>query len=562
MFDFEKYGLRVASALPNERQLEWYKRERMIFFHFGMNTFTDKEWGDGDESPSDFNPTELDTRQWVRSIKEAGFTAAIITAKHHDGFCLWQTKYTEHSIKNSPYKNGKGDIVKEFTDACAEFGIKAGIYLSPWDRHEPTWGKDEYNDFYVGQLTELLTNYGKIWECWWDGAGSTEAVYDWERWARTVRTLQPDAVIFGSLGATPWVDVRWVGNEKGIAGKPCYSTIDPISLEVETTSELNSGKLGGERFIPAEVDVSIRPGWFYHSSQDESVRSPYNLIDLWLTSVGSNAGLLLNLPPDKRGLLHESDIKSLAAFNKIISEAMSNNLARDASVTGCYAREGCSHCNILSPEDKRFYSPENGCTSPEITVIMKGETEFNLVTLREVNGAGHRVTDVEISAFVKGEWICLQRSSCIGNRLAFRTDKLISDRIKIKVHSAIGEPLIYGFGVHMLEITGDDEITDGVSVNYTESSLCRIEKAESSADINLGGVFPFNYVSFQCDTHCKYTIYAFNGSRFDMLSKGEGDGGKIEITLGKEIDYAYRIKLVLDEGVLPKNGKIDIKRVK
>lgn len=213
--------LKPYGAIPNERQMEWYSRGRTIFFHFGMNTFTGKEWGDGTESPSLFNPTELCVEQWVKAIKDGGFTTAILTAKHHDGFCLWQTKYTEHSVKNSPYKNGCGDIVREFTEACQKHGIKAGIYLSPWDRHEKTWGKDEYNDFYVGQLTELLTNYGKIWECWWDGAGSTEAVYDWERWAKTVRSLQPDAVIFGSLGATPWVDVRWVGNEKGVAGKPC-----------------------------------------------------------------------------------------------------------------------------------------------------------------------------------------------------------------------------------------------------------------------------------------------------------------------------------------------------
>ncbi len=293
---YEKYGLKPCGATPNERQMEWYGRERTIFFHFGMNTFTGREWGDGTESPQQFNPSELSCEQWVKAIKDGGFTTAILTAKHHDGFCLWPTKYTEHSVKNSPYKNGQGDIVREFVDACQKHGIKAGIYLSPWDRHEKTWGKDEYNDFYVGQLTELMSNYGKIWECWWDGAGSTEAVYDWERWAKTVRSLQPDAVIFGSLGATPWVDVRWVGNEKGVAGKPCYSTIDPISLVVETTSELNRGKLGGERFIPAEVDVSIRPGWFYHAEQDDMVRSPQNLVNLWFTSIGSNAGFLLNLP--------------------------------------------------------------------------------------------------------------------------------------------------------------------------------------------------------------------------------------------------------------------------
>ncbi len=561
MFDFEKYGIKPVSALPNERQLEWFKRERMIFFHFGMNTFTDREWGDGTESPEVFNPTELDTRQWVKTVKEAGFTAAIITAKHHDGFCLWQTKYTEHSIKNSPYKNGKGDIVKEFTDACAEFGIKAGIYLSPWDRHESTWGKDEYNDFYVGQLTELLTNYGKIWECWWDGAGSTEAVYDWERWANTVRSCQPDAVIFGSLGATPWVDVRWVGNEKGIAGKPCYATIDPVSLEIETTSELNSGKLGGERFIPAEVDVSIRPGWFYHSSQDESARSTENLINLWFSSVGSNAGFLLNLPPDRRGLIHENDVNSLIRFNKIITSALENNPARDAAVVADSVREGCLPENILSQDDGCFYSSSDGCLNPEITVLLGEEKEFNMLTLREVNGAGHRITDIEISALISGKWILLEKSKCVGNRLAVRFPSVVTDKIRIKVLSAIGEPLIYGFGVHMLKAGEAEEKTDTVSVNYVNSPLCKIERAEKEIDINLGGVLPFTYVRAESAGACKYALYIFNGSQFKKLLDGEASDGKIEIKLDEEIDYAYRIKLVSDTP-FKENSEIAVKRVK
>ncbi|MBR7101626.1 MAG: alpha-L-fucosidase [Clostridia bacterium] len=562
MFDFKKYGLSPLGALPNERQLEWYKRERMIFFHFGMNTFTDKEWGDGTESPSTFNPTELDTRQWVKTVKEAGFTAAIITAKHHDGFCLWQTEYTEHSIKNSPYKNGKGDIVREFTDACAEYGIKAGIYLSPWDRHEPTWGKDEYNDFYVGQLTELLTNYGKIWECWWDGAGSTEAVYDWERWANTVRTLQPDAVIFGSLGATPWVDVRWVGNEKGIAGKPCYATIDPISLEVETTSELNSGKLDGKRFIPAEVDVSIRPGWFYHNSQDESVRSPENLVDLWFTSVGSNAGFLLNLPPDRRGLVHENDVRSLAAFNKTLKMAFENNLCDNCKIIADNARLGCTPEAVISEDDNYFYSPKDGCTAHEITVLLDGEKEFNTVTLREVNGAGHRITDIEISACVNGEWIILQRSKCVGNRLAFRTGTVVSDKIKIKVISALGEPLIYGFGIYMLKYEETNKKADNVSVNYTDDPLCKVEKTDSEIDINLGGVFPFNYVSVEGVKNCEYTLCVFNGSRFVKIIEGQTADGKICISLPEEIDYAYRIRITSCEKPFSNDSKITVKRIK
>jgi alpha-L-fucosidase len=322
---FEELRLMPYGPIPNERQMEWYNREMSAFFHFGMNTFTDKEWGDGTESPEQFNPTELDVRQWVRTIKEAGFKCAILTAKHHDGFCLFQTRQTEHSIKNSPYKNGKGDVVDEFIKACEEYGIKAGLYISPWDRHEKTWGTDDYNDFYEGHLVEMILRYKNIWEIWWDGAGSTEAEYDWDMWAYYIRSSFPNAVIFGSLGATPYVDVRWVGNEKGIAGKPCYATIDESSLVYEYTSELNSGKVDGECFIPAEVDVSIRPGWFYHKDQDDQVRSPENLMKLWFSSVGSNTGLLLNIPPDRRGLLHENDVASLMGFKKLLDKSFEKN---------------------------------------------------------------------------------------------------------------------------------------------------------------------------------------------------------------------------------------------
>ena len=299
-------------AVPSYRQMEWYKREKSAFFHFGINTFTSKEWGDGTDSPKLFNPQKLDCRQWIRAVKEAGFKAAIITAKHHDGFCLWPSKYTDYSVKSSPYKDGKGDIVKEFTDACHEYGIKAGIYLSPWDRHEKSYGTKEYNDYYANQLTELMTNYGKIYECWWDGAGSKEADYDWARWSYIVRNLQPDCVIFGSLGATDFVESRWIGNESGSSSQACWATINPDALRTENVKDLNSGHFGGERFIPAEADTSVRPGWFYHEEQDNMVKSPSELFKYWFNSVGTNAGMLLNIPPDKNGLLMKAKKTGIA----------------------------------------------------------------------------------------------------------------------------------------------------------------------------------------------------------------------------------------------------------
>lgn len=546
---YEQYGLQPYGAVPNERQMEWYGRERTIFFHFGMNTFTGKEWGDGTESPSLFNPTELCCEQWVKAIKAGGFTTAILTAKHHDGFCLWPSKYTEHSVKNSPYKNGQGDVVREFTEACAKHGIKAGIYLSPWDRHEPTWGKDEYNDFYIGQLTELLTNYGKIWECWWDGAGSTEAVYDWERWATTVRTLQPDAVIFGSLGATPWVDVRWVGNEKGVAGKPCYATIDPHSLVVENTWELNHGKLHGKRFIPAEVDVSIRPGWFYHAEQDNMVRTPENLVELWFTSIGSNAGLLLNLPPDRRGLIHENDVKSIKRFSEIITSIQNSNLALDCEFTG----ESVDNSSVYSlVHNGEIYV--SGKKRFSFEAKLPKVREINALSIGECIELGHKVTSIKAWALCDGVEKLLFQREMIGHTLAERFATVKTDRVRVEIE-ALDIPALENFGLYRLDdYTIKAYVKDGR--NLLADSLVKIDIRENEADVNLGGLIPFNRVVAKNVGDVSFKLYVFNGTAFDLYAEGKSQDGQIEITLDMVVDIAYRFKLVLDRQI-EKNTELE-----
>ena len=540
--EFKNIGLKKEKAVPNERQMEWYQRQGCIFFHFGMNTFTGKEWGDGYESPADFNPTELDVEQWISTIKEAGFTCAILTAKHHDGFCLWQTEYTSHSIKNSPYKNGKGDIVREFTSACQKYGIKAGIYLSPWDRHEKTWGKDEYNDFYVGQLTELLTNYGEIYEVWWDGAGSTEAVYDWERWAKTVRALQPNAVIFGSLGATPWVDVRWVGNEKGIAGKPCYATIDEHSLVVENTSELNRGKLDGERFIPAEVDVSIRPGWFYHSEQDADVRDCENLMQLWFNSIGSNAGFLLNLPPDKRGLIHENDVKSLLEFKSSLDSLLSNNLAQNCKFSG-QSVDNYPLDNLIK-KDKFFVPREK---SFEFEVALPKKEKINTLMISEAIELGHKVTKIKASAFVNNTWQELFVNDIIGYKLAQRFDTVMADRIKVEITS-VDIPALSCFGLYYYEKSSEKSKTKSEK-NILSSSLAQVSACKNEIDVNLGGIVPFNVIKVKNVGDVSFKLQIFNGTSLETVNTGNSVDGKIEIFLDTVIDYAYRFKIVLDKDI-------------
>ncbi len=296
-----------------------------MFLHFGVNTFTDREWGDGKEDPSIFNPTNLDARQWARTAKAAGFRAMILTAKHHDGFCLWPTATTKHSVASSPFRSGNGDVVREFVDACRDAGLKAGLYLSPWDRNNPAYGDSpRYNDLYCDQLTELLTRYGTISEVWFDGANGEgpngkKQIYDWPRTWALVRKLQPDAVMFSDAGP----DVRWCGNERGVAGDPNWSTVDPSIVAYpgadgpNIIDALQHGHRDGTVWRPAEVDVSIRPGWFHHPAEDAKVRSAANLLDLYCTSVGRNGKLLLNVPPTRDGLLHASDVASLAAFSSL-----------------------------------------------------------------------------------------------------------------------------------------------------------------------------------------------------------------------------------------------------
>lgn len=542
----DSLGLKATSPAPSYRQAEWLRRERSIFFHFGINTFTNMEWGDGSESPSIFNPEQLDCRQWIKTIRDAGFKAAILTAKHHDGFCLWPSKLTEHSIKNSPYKNGNGDIVKEFTDACAEFGIKAGIYLSPWDRHEKTWGAPEYNDFYTAQLTELLTNYGKIWEVWWDGAGSTEADYDWERWATTVRKLQPDAVIFGSLGAEPFVETRWVGNEKGFAGDPCWCSVRSETLITEKTSDLNTGDLYGNRFIPAEADVSIRPGWFYHSSQDGNVRDVKNLLKLWFMSCGRNANILLNLPPDTRGLIHENDVKNLLEFNNALEEALSVDFAKGATVTADSVRDSsCSPENLLSDDENEFYASGDSCTTPEIIFELDGEKEFNSFSLQEVIELGHRVTGYEVSAFVDDNWTTLYKGICIGYRSAKHFPTVKTSKVKIKITSALHAPVLRSFSLYKLdEMLLEETVITASDKNILENGTAVVRKEDNSFDINFGGLVPFNLIKLNVPESTEFEINLFNGFSFEKCSPQISYAdGTVKAEFENPIDSCYRIRI-------------------
>lgn len=319
---------------PTKAQQAWHDMEFYFFIHFGPNTFTGLEWGHGNEKEEIFDPKELDCEQWCRIAKASGAKGIIITAKHHDGFCLWPSKYSTHTVRESKWKNGKGDVLKDLSAACKKYGLKFGVYISPWDRNHPDYGTEKYNDVFVNMMKELFTNYGPIWELWWDGANGEgpngkQQVYDWHRFENTVRKLSPNTIIFSDIGP----DARWCGNEKGIAGKTNWNTLDTAGFTrgngAPMVDTLNIGNIDGKNWIPAECDVSIRPGWFWHENEDSKVKNPQELFSLYVKSVGRGANLLLNVPPNDKGLITAFDSAALVGFKKLKDASFKNNIAKN-----------------------------------------------------------------------------------------------------------------------------------------------------------------------------------------------------------------------------------------
>jgi len=414
-------------ARPSAQQLLWQRDELALFLHFGINTFTDREWGDGREDPARFDPTGLDVRQWARVAQEAGFKAMILTAKHHDGFCLWPTCTTKHSVASSPWRDGKGDLVREFVEACRAEDLRVGLYCSPWDRNHPSYGDSpRYRDVYAVQLTELLTDYGEIHEVWFDGANGEgpngkRQEYDWPTTWKLVRKLQPKAVIFSDAGP----DVRWIGNERGVAGETNWSTVDPTIVPApgmtgdEVMRSLTEGDRGGTVWRPGETDVSIRPGWFYHAKEDARVRTAEDLVDLYFTSVGRNSKLLLNVPPTAAGVLHPRDVESLRGMRAKLEALFAIDLAAGRRVQWrrTSARSGVASVQLAAP----------------VTVAV--------LDLRERIADGQRVAGYAVEGRVEGAWRELSHGSTIGYRRLTRWDPVTLDAIRVTVTDAAEPPL-------------------------------------------------------------------------------------------------------------------------
>ncbi|MBR5528271.1 MAG: alpha-L-fucosidase [Clostridia bacterium] len=544
------YGIVPFGATPSIRQTEHFKKfSKKAFFHFGVNTFSDAEWGDGNEPEKIFAPTQTDVCQWIKTIKDAGFTLAILTVKHHDGFCLWPSEYTQHTIAKSPYKNGCGDILREFTDACRKYGIATGVYISPWDRNSEYWGSAEYNAFFNNQLTEILSEYGKIDEVWFDGAGSAEADYDWALWESTIRKFQPDAVIFGSMSAAPYIECRWVGNESGYAGDPHYPTVDISSVEKEIVLELNSGKLGGDSFLIAEVDTSIRPGWFYHKEQDNFVKSPKQLIDLWFDSVGKSAIMLLNFPPDRRGLIHETDSKNAIEAHRIISRALSENYAEGSKVTA--SSERCTECgalNIVDPDFESFYAASDNDKRPVIEITLPQKNTFDTVILGEVTELGVRVGGFTVEAEIDGKWQLLADKKSIGFKRALHFSPITTDKVRITFYDFVATPLIREISFHNFTLAGyTHEDTNSQfcgDFDICSNQCAKYEYLDNGILVQLGGLFPYNTIKFCGDGIDEFEILAFNGMQYHSVYKGKNPATEETVHLDKTIFGSYQFKLL------------------
>ena len=453
-----------VGALPPSYQLPWHEMEYYAFIHFNMNTFTDMEWGTGGEDPALFNPTELDVNQWVKVIKDAGMKGVIITAKHHDGFCLWPSKYTEHSVKNSPWKNGKGDVIRELSDACKKAGLKFGVYLSPWDRNHAEYGRPEYVTYFHNQLRELLTNYGEIFEVWFDGAnggsgyygGANETrtidahtYYQWDKTFAIVRELQPNATIFGDEGP----NIRWIGNELGYGTPTNWNpfTSNPSLQGKEHLHHLGEGDENGINWIPAEADVSIRPGWYYHAREDHQVRPLEKMVDIYYASVGRGYNLLLNLPVDRRGLVHENDIKRLMELKKVIEADFAHNLVTDASITASNIRENhkfFSAEKTIDNDKNTYWATDEGVTKASIDINFTKPTTFNRFMAQEYIPLGQRVKKFKLEYQKDRKWETIDEQTTIGYKRLLRFPPVTATKVRFTILDAKASPLISNIGLY------------------------------------------------------------------------------------------------------------------
>ena len=428
--------------VPTPAQVEWQKMEMNLFCHFGPNTFTGLEWGEGTETEDIFNPTALDCNQWVSVVKNAGFQGVILTAKHHDGFCLWPNPVSTHTVRQSAWRNGKGDVLEELSEACKRGGVNFGIYISPWDRNAPTYGTEAYNKVFLKTLRSAHKHYGPIFEQWFDGANGEgpngkRQVYDWERFNAQTLKLQPNAVIFSDVGP----GCRWVGNEDGHAGETNWSRLGVKNGERKTENS-GCGNVDGDRWIPAEVDVSIRPGWFWHA--EEHPKTVNELMEIYFNSVGRNGLLLLNVPPDSRGRIPAEDSAVLVAFRAERDRIFSNDLTQGGIAHGTHLRGRRSRAdNVLDTAYHTYWAASS--TNDTLFISTPDPINFDIIMLQEYIPLGQRVAAFHVDCWqpwVKGGWVTIAKGTTIGYKRLLRIPAVTASRLRIIFDNVLATPVI------------------------------------------------------------------------------------------------------------------------
>lgn len=486
--------------IPEPKQVEWQQMETYAFIHFGLNTFNDREWGYGDTDPKTFNPTNLDCEQWAQTLVKAGMKGVILTAKHHDGFCLWPFEGTDYSVKNSPWKNGKGNVVKELSEACKKYGLKFAVYLSPWDRHQANYGTPEYLPYFYAQLHDLLTNYGPVFEVWFDGANGGDGWYGGAKDIRTIDrknyynypriyemldSIQPQAIIFSDGGP----GCRWVGNEKGFAGATNWSFLreGEVHPGYEKSYELQYGHADGNQWVPAECDVSIRPGWFYHPEEDDRVKSPDQLVDLYYRSVGHNATLLLNFPVDRRGLIHPVDSANAVRFHEMIQQQLKTNLVAGMIPKVSNERGGDFVASALTDDNfDTYWATEDGVTTADIEFSFDTPTRMNRMMLQEYIPLGQRVKAFVVEYLDKDTWLPVklnEETTTIGYKRLLRFETVETKGIRIRITDARGPLCLSNVGVYDAGNVSDsfvEKVEDIESVPYLLPDVKAEESAKAS----------------------------------------------------------------------------------
>lgn len=486
--------------VPEPKQVEWQQMETYAFIHFGLNTFNDREWGYGDTDPKTFNPTNLDCEQWAQTLVKAGMKGVILTAKHHDGFCLWPFEGTDYSVKNSPWKNGKGNVVKELSEACKKYGLKFAVYLSPWDRHQANYGTPEYLPYFYAQLHDLLTNYGPVFEVWFDGANGGDGWYGGAKDIRTIDrknyynypriyemldSIQPQAIIFSDGGP----GCRWVGNEKGFAGATNWSFLreGEVHPGYEKSYELQYGHTDGNQWVPAECDVSIRPGWFYHPEEDDRVKSPDQLVDLYYRSVGHNATLLLNFPVDRRGLIHPVDSANAVRFHEMIQQQLKTNLVAGMMPKVSNERGGDFVASALTDDNfDTYWATEDGVTTADIEFSFDTPTRMNRMMLQEYIPLGQRVKAFVVEYLDKDTWLPVklnEETTTIGYKRLLRFETVETKGIRIRITDARGPLCLSNVGVYDAGNVSDsfvEKVEDIESVPYLLPDVKAEEAAKAS----------------------------------------------------------------------------------